>query len=148
MKIFGREPALIIAVLVALIQALGAFAFKLTPGTEGGLIALVTAAGGVWTAFHLPDWQDKALPALLGFAQAGFALYLAFGHDLPATQQATIMNLITVVFALVVRRNVNAPVPPAPPVAEGHLITAEPTRLAESAPVYTDPPNRHEDGPY
>jgi len=148
MKIFGREPALIIAVLVALVQALGAFAFNLTPGVEGGLIAVVTAAGGVWTALHLPDWQDKALPTILGFAQAGFSLYLAFGHDLPATQQATIMNLLTVVFALVVRRNVNAPVPPAAPVVEGQLTTAEPVRLRQSDPVYDDSGTKIDDRSY
>lgn len=114
--IFGREPAVIIGFLAALIEALGGTVLHLSGGIQGALIALVTAAFGVWTAAHVAS--DKLLPAVLGFAQAGFSLYIAFGQNVSAGDQAAVMTLITMTVALFVRTQVVVPVPPARPEGE------------------------------
>lgn len=107
--VFGREPAVIIAVLASALQLLGAHVFHLSDGAQGALVAIVTAAFGVWTAFHLS--ADKILPALLGFAQAAFSLFLAFGVDISAVDQSHILGFVTVVVGLFVRTQVTAKVP-------------------------------------
>jgi hypothetical protein len=123
MKVFGREPATWIALFASLLELLSGYFIHWSAGTQGIVIAVITAAFGLWTAFHLPDWRDKVLPAILGFAQAIFALFLAFGADVPASVQGQWMAVITVVVGLFVRTQVTAPVQdpkavaPVPPAA-------------------------------
>jgi hypothetical protein len=111
-KILGREPAVLIAFLSALLSSVAAFGLNLSPGVQGGVTAVVAAAFGVWTAFHVS--QDKILPALLGFAQAGFSLLLAFGLNVPTATQAAVTSLVAVSVAMFVRTQVVAPVGAAP----------------------------------
>lgn len=108
MKFLNREPAVLIALFASLLQLLGAHLFHFSADTQGVIVAVVTAGFGVWTAFHLT--QDKILPAILGFAQAAFSLFLAFGADVPAVDQANILGFVTVVVGLFVRTQVTAKV--------------------------------------
>lgn len=110
MKVLNREPAVIIAVFAALLQLVGAHLFHFSADTQGVIVAVVTAGFGVWTAFHLS--QDSWLPAILGFAQALFSLFLAFGASVPAVDQANILGFVTVVVGLFVRTQVTAKAPP------------------------------------
>jgi hypothetical protein len=108
-KILGREPAVVLAFISALLQAVAAFGLDLSPQLQGAATAVIAAVFGVWTAFNVA--QDKILPALLGFAQAGFSLLIALGHDVPTSTQVAISTLLTGAVALFVRTQVTAPVP-------------------------------------
>jgi hypothetical protein len=107
MKIFGREPAVVLAIFSALLQALAAFGLNLSPELQGAATAVIAAVFGAWTAFSVA--QDKVLPALLGLAQAGFALLLSLGLDVPTTTQVAVSTLVTAVVAAFVRTQVVAP---------------------------------------
>lgn len=110
MKIFGREPAVVLALFSAVLQVLATFGLNLSPELQGAATALIAAVIGVWTAFSVA--QDKILPALLGFAQAGFSLLMALGLDYSSETQLAVSTLITAAVAAFVRTQVVAPVPP------------------------------------
>lgn len=109
MKIFGREPAVVLALFSAVLQVLAVFGLDLSPELQGAVTAVIAAVMGVWTAFQVA--QDKILPALLGFAQAGFSLLMAFGLDVSTSTQLAASTLITAAVAAFVRTQVTAPVP-------------------------------------
>lgn len=109
MRIFGREPALILALVAAVVQAVSAFGFTLTPDQQGVINALAVAVVGVVTGVIVKG--DSLLPSLTGGFQALLALLLAFGLDFTSEQQSTVMLLVTTVLAIVVRDRVIAPVP-------------------------------------
>lgn len=106
-KIFGREPAVVIAFLATVLQVLGSLGFGPNAAVQGAIIAVLTAGAGVWTAFTVAS--DKALPALLGFAQAGFALLLALHFDVKPDVQSAVAAAIAAAVALFVRTQVTAP---------------------------------------
>jgi hypothetical protein len=109
-KVFGREPAAWIALFAVLLQLLSSYLIHWGADVQGVVNAVIVALFGLWTATHLPDWRDKILPALLGLAQAVFALVLAFGDNVSQTTQSQWMALITVLVGLFVRTQVTAPV--------------------------------------
>jgi hypothetical protein len=110
-KILGREPAVVIALVATLLQVLASLGFGPNAVVQGAVIAVLTAAAGVVTAFKVHS--DKALPALLGAAQAGFALLLALKYNVDADVQVAVAAAISAAFALFVRTQVTAPVGPA-----------------------------------
>ena len=108
--IFGREPALIMAVLSAAVSALATFAFTWTDTQVGVLNTVLGAAFGL-AAVGLKS--DRTLPLLLGLAEAILFAALAFGVDLDAKQQSVILMLVSTVAAvLFVRPQVVAKTPP------------------------------------
>lgn len=109
MKIFGREPAVVLGILAAAIQLIGSWLLPLSDTQQGALNAVAVALVGAVTAWKVTS--DKALPALIGLAQATFALALAFQLDVPANIQAGVMALISAVGAAWVRTQVTALVP-------------------------------------
>lgn len=110
MKIFGREPALIAALLGSVIAFVGAFVVHLTAGQQTVLNAAVVAALGLVTAIGVE--KDKLVPALVGLAQAVLNTVMAFGLHLTAEKQAVAMTLVsTLVAALIIRPQVTAKVP-------------------------------------
>jgi hypothetical protein len=106
--IWGREPAVWLALFAALVQGVSGFFFHLTDDQQGVLNAVAVAFFGLVTAFAVKG--DFLLPGILGMVKAIFALGLAFGAHWPADKQSLIMVLITAAFAVVVRKNVVAPV--------------------------------------
>jgi len=110
MKVFGREPAVVLALISAVLQVLAVFGWNLTPEHQGAVTAVIAATFGVFTAFFVA--QDKILPALLGLAQAGFSLLMAFGLDVGTNTQLAVTTLVTAAVACFVRTQVVAPVPP------------------------------------
>jgi len=110
MKVFGREPAVVLALISAVLQVLATFGLHLSPELQGAVVAVIAAVFGVWTAVQVA--QDKILPALLGLAQAGFSLLMAFGFDVGTNAQLAASTLITAAVAAFVRNQVVAPVPP------------------------------------
>lgn len=107
MKIFHREPAVVIAFIATLLQIGASVGLPVSGEVQGAIVAVLTAAAGVATALKVA--ADKALPALLGFAQAGFALLLALHFHVSADVQSAVAAGITAAVALFVRTQVVAP---------------------------------------
>lgn len=102
MKIFGREPAAWIGLIEGLLALFLAWnytstALGLTNETVGLIMAVVTAAFGLVTAFYTRDVQ---LAVVLGFVKAAVALAVGYRLDLSIDQTAAIITFTTVAFAL------------------------------------------------
>lgn len=114
MKIFGREPALWLALVAALVMAAG-LAFHLSSDAQAGLNAAAVAVVGVITAATV---HDGVSAAVLGLVKALVALVLAFGLHLSPDWQVAILTLAAAVTAMFVRTQATAPVPaPRVPIA-------------------------------
>lgn len=108
MRIVGREPAVFWAMVATLVQAV-LLLFPWSDETHGVVNAAVLAAAGLATAAYVS--VDAALPALVGFIKAIFAVLLAFGLHLPDTTQVAVLAIVAAVMAFFVRQNVTVPVP-------------------------------------
>lgn len=106
MRILGREPAVILGILAALLEMLVAYGVHLSSGQTAAINAVAAAAVGLATAAVVA--RDRLLPAILGAGQAGFGLLLAFGVHLSAHQVGTAMAVIAAVAAAFVRTQVTA----------------------------------------
>lgn len=93
MKIFGREPA----VWIGLIEAVLAFALAVGLDWSNEQVALVMAAVvavfGVVTAYAT---RDTMLGYVVGLTKAVIALFIGFGVDVSAELTASMIGLITV----------------------------------------------------
>lgn len=111
MKIFGREPALIMAFLSSLIAVFSAFLFPLSDTQQGVLNAVVVALFGFITAALLQ--KEKLVPAIVGLAKAVIAVAVSFGLHWSPERQGLFLALIATAAALWgVRPQVVASVPP------------------------------------
>lgn len=106
MKIFGREPALWLALVAALVQGAGLL-LDWSSEQQGAINAVAVAALGVATAWFVSDGISAAV---LGGAQAVLNLVLAFGLNVDTATQAAIMTFVAAVTAMFVRTQVGAPV--------------------------------------
>src|SRR4051794_25711719 len=97
--IFGREPA----VWVGLIEATLTLVLAFFPGSGLStqnialIIAVVTAAAGVYTAWVT---KDTMLGVTIGLIKAALALAIGFGLNLGPEQGAAIIALATIVLGL------------------------------------------------
>lgn len=112
MKIFGREPALILGLFAAAVQLFSAIVLPLSTEQQGVLNAVAVAVIGFATAAAVST--EKAAPAVLGVVQAVLACALAFGLDIPPETQGAVMAFVTALASAWVRTQVVAPEPPAP----------------------------------
>jgi hypothetical protein len=106
--IWGREPAVLLALFAALVQGISGFFFHLTDDQQGVLNAVAVAVIGLVTALAVKG--DALLPGILGFVKAVLALGLAFGLHMTSANQSVIMVLVTAIVAAFVRTQVTAPV--------------------------------------
>lgn len=106
MKIFGREPALILGLVSAIVQMLVAFGLDLSDGQTAAINAVAAAVLAVVTAALTA--RDQLVPVLIGLAQAAITLGLAFGLDWTQEQVAMVMATIAALAAIVVRPQVTA----------------------------------------
>jgi hypothetical protein len=109
MKLFGREPALLLGLVAAAIQLFSATVLNLTVEQQGVLNAVAVAIIGVVTAVAVRS--DKAAPAVLGLVQAVLACALAFGLAIAPETQGAVMAFVTALVSAFVRTQVVAPVP-------------------------------------
>jgi membrane associated rhomboid family serine protease len=106
-KIFGREPALWLALVAAVVYALGAFVFHLSDDQAALINGAAAALLGVVTAVLVHDgWSAAAL----GFVKALLSLALGFGLKLSVEQQLAVMTVATALSAVFVRTQASAPV--------------------------------------
>lgn len=107
-KIWGREPAVWLALVAAIVQGVSGFFFHLTDEQQGVVNALAVALLGFVTAAAVKG--DAWLPAISGLVKAVLALGVAFGAHWAPDKQSLVMILVTAVFAAFVRTQVTAPV--------------------------------------
>lgn len=108
MKIFGREPVVILAFIAVALKLASAYGLDVSADQQGAIMAVLSLGVAVVTAIVLKNGAVGA--AIINLAQGALALFLAFGLDLTADQQALWMALIESAVALWVREKVVAPV--------------------------------------
>lgn len=110
MKIFGREPALWLALVGSIVSALGAFVVHLTSDQQGVLNAVAALVVGLLVAFSTHDGQSAAI---LGLVKGLLALVVSFGAHFSPDNQAVLYAVAAAVVAMFVRTQATAPAPPA-----------------------------------
>lgn len=100
-KLFGREPALWIAVIQSALMLL----FTLgVPGIDGGFAAAITlvltAAASVWTAFAV---RPVAPAIFTGLIVALVQLFSRWGLDWSEVQVSSVTGFVALVVTLVIR---------------------------------------------
>lgn len=130
-KIFGRDPAIFLAVIAAAIKLVAAFLIDLTVDQQAVLNTVAAAAVGVAVAYIAR--RDGQVAALLGFAQAGLAAAVGFGLDMSAEDQAVLLSFVSVVLGMFERTQITAPVPATDtgPTPANLDVPAEDTALRE-----------------
>lgn len=109
MKIFGREPAVFLALLGALVSAFSAFVLHLSVDQQGVIGAVAALIVGVATAAVT---HDGVVAAILGLVKGLFLLMISFGLHLSTDNQAVLYTLVAALLAAFVRTQVTAPEPP------------------------------------
>ncbi|MFH8717227.1 hypothetical protein [Streptomyces zaomyceticus] len=112
MKIFGREPVYLLAFVAIVLKLSAAYGLDVTPEQQGAIMAVLSLAVAFVTAVVLRT--GAAAAAIVNFAQGLLALFLAFGLHMAAEDQALWMMAVEGAVALVLRREVTAPVPELP----------------------------------
>ena len=112
MRVFGRDPAVWLALAASALQVVSAFFLPLSDETQSLINAALAAAFGLATAVAVA--KEKVLPAIVGLAQALLALAVGFGWDLTGDQQSVLMAFVSIAASMFVRTQVTAPVPPDP----------------------------------
>ncbi|MFE2563014.1 hypothetical protein [Streptomyces mirabilis] len=105
MKIFGREPAALIALAAVAIKLLAAFGVHLSSDQQAVLNAVVAAAVGLTIAVMA---HDALAAPLYGLAQAALALAVGFGLHWTADQQALVLSGIQIAIAMFLRTQITA----------------------------------------
>lgn len=119
MKIFGREPALILGFIAAAVQSLAAFGWNVSPGVQTAVNAIAASVVAIISAIVL---KNGALGAsLMQLATAGMALVVGLGLDWSTERQGWVMAAVAAGIALFTRTQVTPPVPT--------------TRLEQTSPV-------------
>lgn len=107
-KIFGREPALILGFIAAAVQSLTAFGISVSPGVQTAVNAIAAAVVAIVSAIVLKDGALGA--ALMQLATAVMALVVGLGLDWSTERQGWVMALVAAGIALFTRTQVTAPV--------------------------------------
>lgn len=106
-KIFGREPAMILAFISSAIMMVAHFIYPLTIDMQGGLNAVAMATVGLVTMMSVAE--DGGLALWVGLAKALIAGFVAFGLHWAVETQALVMSFVTITFqAFIIRPNVVA----------------------------------------
>lgn len=114
MKIFGREPALVIASLSAGLSLLVTFGFGLSAEQAGAIVAVISA---VFAAATAAVTRPIAPSAFTGLVAAVAALLAAYGLELSAEKVGAINAVVLAGLALLTRGQVS-PASSAPATAE------------------------------
>lgn len=112
MKVFGREPALLLGFLAALLKLSTAFGLEVDETQQALVNAFAAAVVGVILAVVVREGALAA--ALMQLAQAGMALFVGFGLEWGAEKQAMVMAAVAAGLALFERTQTAPPVPVVP----------------------------------
>jgi uncharacterized membrane protein len=129
MKIFGREPAVILAFIAAALKLAAAFGLKVSDDQQGVINTVLSCLVAV--ALVVVLHQGSLYAALVNLAQAGMSLFLAFGLELSGERQALIMASLAALLAVFgVRPQVQAPVAVLPRLETSSPYTKQPVDRA------------------
>ncbi|MFF7180132.1 hypothetical protein [Streptomyces sp. NPDC008121] len=112
MRIFGREPVYLLAFVAVGLKLGAAYGLDVSDAQQGAIMAFLSLVVAVVTALVLKT--GAAAAAIVNLAQGILALFLAFGLHMSAEDQALWMLAVETAVALVLRREVTAPVPELP----------------------------------
>lgn len=105
--IFGREPALWLALFASAVKLCAAFGLNLSVDQQAVLNAAAAAIVGVAVAVIA---HDALFAPVLGALQAAVALAVGFGLNWSSDQQAIVMTAAAALVAMFTRTQVTAPV--------------------------------------
>lgn len=108
-KIFGREPALWLALVAVAVKLSTAFGLDLTSDQQAVVNAVAAALVGLAVAVMVHDGIGAAV---IGAVQAAVALAVGFGLHWSPDQQAVVLSSASALVAMWTRTQVTAPVPP------------------------------------
>jgi hypothetical protein len=111
-KIFGREPVYLLGAVAIALKLAAAYGLGVSETQQALINTFLSCAVAVASAIVLKSGAAGA--AILQLASAGLALFVGFGLDLTAEQQAGWMSLVAAVLAIVEHREVQAPVSSLP----------------------------------
>ena len=94
-KVFGREPAAIVALIEGVIALLVSLNLGLDAEHAALVVAVVTALGGVVSGWATVDTR---LGLVTGLAKSVLALAVGYGLQVPEGAQAALLALIPLVF--------------------------------------------------
>ena len=109
MRIFGREPVYILAFIAITLKLSSAYGLNVSDEAQGAIMAVLSLAVAAATAVVLRTGAVAA--AVVNLAQGVLALFLAFGLNMSAETQSLWMLAVEGAVALLIRREVTAPVP-------------------------------------
>jgi hypothetical protein len=107
-KIFGREPALLLGLLAAALKLATAFGLDVTADQQTLINTVLACLVALASAIVLKTGAAGA--AIMQLAQAGMALFVGFGLDWSADKQGLVMATVAAGLALFTRTQVVAPV--------------------------------------
>jgi hypothetical protein len=104
MRVFGREPALWISTVAALLAVVGGFGVPaLDDGVIAAITAFLTAGAAAFTALHV---RPVAPAVFTGAITTGATLLAAFGLDLDQHHVALVSAASIAVMTLIFRQQV------------------------------------------
>lgn len=112
MKIFGREPVYILAFIAIGLKLGAAYGLDVSVEEQGAIMAVLSLIVAVATAIVLKTGAVAA--SIVNLAQGVLALFLAFGLHMAAQTQALWMLAVEGGVALIIHREVTAPVSSLP----------------------------------
>ncbi|MGH3584710.1 MAG: hypothetical protein ACRDQ0_00140 [Pseudonocardia sp.] len=104
MRIFGREPALIIATVSAALSLLVSFGFGLSAEQAGAIVAVISAVFAAATAVLT---RPIAPSAFTGLVAAAVALLAAYGLNVSAETVGALNAVVLAVLGLLTRGQVS-----------------------------------------
>lgn len=104
MKIFGREPALIISTVSAVLSLVVTFNIGMTGEQAGAIVAAVSASFGAIAAAMTRPIAPTAFTAVVA---AGAALLAAYGLNVSAETVGAVNAVVLSVLALLARGQVS-----------------------------------------
>ncbi|MBE4761757.1 hypothetical protein [Streptomyces caniscabiei] len=108
MRILGREPVYILAFVAVALKLSSAYGLEVTADQQAVIMAVLSGVVALVEAIVLRT--GAAAAAVVNLAQACLALFLGFGLDMTAEQQALWMLAVEGAVAIFLRREVTAPV--------------------------------------
>ncbi|MFF4791813.1 hypothetical protein ACFY2M_19090 [Streptomyces sp. NPDC001276] len=115
MRVFGREPALIIAAISAGLSLLVTFNFGLSAAQAGAIVAVISAVFAAATAVIT---RPIAPAAFTGLVAAVVALFAAYGFNVSPETVGALNAVVLAVLGLLTRAQVTPANPTAPATIE------------------------------
>lgn len=109
MRILGREPVYILSFIAVALKLGSAYGLDVSADQQAVIMAVLSGVVALIEAIVLRT--GAAAAAIINLAQACLALFLGFGLNLSAEQQALWMLAVEGAVAIFLRREVTAPVP-------------------------------------